>query len=85
MNCGDLQLASLPKSLKTIGEKAFKNTGIITITIPASVTELGNSAFDTNSIEEINLAQESGLDAGDIERAYGRQLDRIQSLTEEKE
>ena len=77
VGCKKLQLASLPQSLKIIGEEAFKNTGIRTITIPASVTELGDSAFDTNSIEEINLAQGSRLNNGDVERAYGRQLGRI--------
>ena len=77
VNCRKLRLKELPNGLEIIGEDAFANTGIRTITIPASVTKLGNSAFDTDSIEEINLAQGSRLNDDDIERAYGEQLDRI--------
>ena len=77
VGCENLQLETLPEGLKIIVERAFADTGIRTITIPASVTELGDSAFDTNSIEEINLAQGSRLNNGDIERAYGRQLGRV--------
>ena len=75
--CEDLQLASLPEGLEIIGKSAFANTDIRTITIPASVIELGDSAFNTDSIEEINLAQGSRLNDGDIRRAYGRQLGRV--------
>ena len=78
--CKNLQLETLPRNLEIIGEEAFRSTAIRTITIPASVVELGNSAFDTDSIEEINLAYRSRLNDGDIERAYGRQLERIQRM-----
>ena len=76
-DCKNLKLEVLPNGLERIGNDAFANTGMRTITIPASATELGDSAFDTNSIEEINLAQGSRLNDDDIERAYGEQLDRI--------
>ena len=76
--CRNLHLETLPDGLEIIGAWAFADTGIRTITIPASVTELGDSAFNTNSIEEIILAERSGLNDGDIERAYGIQLYRIQ-------
>ena len=83
-NCKNVKLETLPEELVTIDEGAFKRTGIITITIPASVKKLGNFAFDTKSIAKIILAQGSRLDAGDIERAYGWQLERVQRLGEEK-
>ena len=76
-DCINLRLETLPEGLEIIGEEAFRSTAIRTITIPASVVELGNSAFETDSIEEINLAQGSRLNDGDIERAYGRQLGRV--------
>ena len=76
VNCRNLQLEALPEGLEIIGARAFANTGIRTITIPASVTELGSAAFETNSIEGINLAQGSGLNNGNVMRAYGRQLER---------
>ena len=76
--CSSLQLETLPEGLETIYGYAFANTGIRTITIPASVTELGDSAFDTDLIERVDLAQGSRLNNDDIERAYGNQLDRVQ-------
>ena len=78
MGCRNIQLEELPIVLERIGGGAFADTGIRIITIPANVTELGDSAFDTDTIEEINLAQGSMLNNDDIERAYGEQLDRIQ-------
>ena len=75
--CENLQLETLPEGLEIIGKNAFAGTGIRTITIPASVTELGDSAFDTDSIEEIILAERSRLNDGDIRRAYGGQLERV--------
>ena len=76
--CAALKLEEgLPKDLEIIDVWAFANTGIKTITIPASVTELGHSSFDTKSIEKINLAQGSRLTNIDIEDAYGLQAKRI--------
>ena len=75
--CEKLKLISLPNGLREISKRAFEGTGIRTITIPASVTKLGDSAFETYSIERINLAQGSRLNSNDIKRAYGRQLEKI--------
>ena len=76
-HCSNVRLKSLPAQLSEIDKGAFYNTGIRTITIPASVTKLGDSAFDTYSIEKINLEQGSILKSDDIKKAYGKQLDRI--------
>ena len=79
--CRNLELRELPPNLCKIGNDAFVDTIIKTITIPASVTELGDSAFDTYLIERINLAPKSILTNTDIERAYGEQLGRILNAT----
>ena len=76
-HCSNVRLKSLPAQLSEIDKGAFYNTGIRTITIPASVTKLGDSAFDTYLIEKINVEQGSILKNDAIEKAYGKQLDRI--------
>lgn len=43
----------LPNSLEKIGEGAFYNTGLTTLTIPANVTEMGQSVFASNVTENI--------------------------------
>ena len=43
--CYPLESIVLPHSLKTIGSCAFMSSGLKNITVPASVTELGNGAF----------------------------------------
>lgn len=78
--CTKLESISLPNSLEIIDAFAFQGTGIKKITIPKSVQKLGDSAFDTISIEEIILEEGSQLKPGDIEKAYGGQLKRIQSM-----
>ena len=85
MGCRNIQLEELPNVLEIIGGGAFADTDIRTIIIPANVTELGDSAFDTDLIERIDLAQGSRLNNDDIERAYGEQLERIQRMPEIEE
>ena len=46
-------------------------------TPPVSATDLGDSAFDTDLIEKIDLVQRNRPNNNDIERAYGRQLGRM--------
>ena len=75
--CEKLELVSLPKGLHKISKRAFEITGIKTITIPASVAKLGDSAFETDSIEKINLEQIGKLNDNDVKRAYGKQLGKI--------
>ena len=41
----DVTQVTLPSSLKTIGEWAFKGTGLTSVTIPGNVTTIGNYAF----------------------------------------
>ena len=53
---------SLPESLQTIGERAFAGTGITALTIPASVTTIGNEPFPTypSTIPiRVNLSKDS--------------------------
>lgn len=42
---GNLQAITLPNSLETIGLGAFLNTGLLSLTIPANVSSIGQGAF----------------------------------------
>ena len=44
--CDQLTNITLPSSLKEIGDSAFGETKITTITIPESVTQMGNDCFE---------------------------------------
>lgn len=56
--CRNLTNASLPKDLTTIGEYAFYNhPNIVTVTVPNTVTEIGNQAFGgCNNLENCDLS-----------------------------
>ncbi len=43
--CESLRSIDLPEGLESIGNKAFAYSGLIEITIPASITSFGNSVF----------------------------------------
>ena len=85
--CENIKLEVLPNGLERIGKEAFANTGIKTITIPESVIKLGDSSFDTNSIEKITLAQGSRLENNAVVRAYGERIYELQlkAIMQEKE
>ena len=56
--CRNLTYASLPKDLTTIGEYAFYyHPNIVTVTVPNTVTEIGNQAFGgCNNLENCDLS-----------------------------
>ncbi len=55
--CSSLKgLTNLPEGIKIIGKNAFKDcTGFSEINIPATVVEIGDSAFDSTIITTINI------------------------------
>lgn len=48
--CTDLKSVTLPTYLETIEDRAFKDTRIDNVIIPASVKEIGLGAFDTSNV-----------------------------------
>ena len=48
VGCSKLSSVSLPETLKSIGPSAFSGCNITKITIPKSVTEIGDNAFGSN-------------------------------------
>ena len=53
--CKALKSVELHASVKSIGEAAFKNSGLQSINIPSSVVYLGEQAFAGTHLTEINL------------------------------
>ena len=46
---------SIPGSVTSIGDSAFRNTGLTNIIIPNSVTSIGNYAFQNTGLTSINI------------------------------
>jgi hypothetical protein len=44
-NCTQLENIIIPRSVTSIGEKAFYEAGLVSITIPNGVTSIGKDAF----------------------------------------
>ena len=45
----------IPSSLTSIGDNAFKDKGLTSLTIPSSVTSIGASAFRNNSLTSVSI------------------------------
>lgn len=58
--CGELKSIVLPEGLETVSEYAFQNTGLETVTIPATVRSIGEYGFF--SCEELRRADILGAD-----------------------
>ena len=54
-NCSSLKSIELKEGLTHIGESAFADSGIIDLTIPNSVKDIGANAFQSSDIETITL------------------------------
>ena len=55
-------LVYMPEGMKSIGDRAFYRTGLTSITIPSTVTTIGNYAFqESKALEEVLFASNSIL------------------------
>ncbi len=55
-DCPKLKSIALPSTLTTIGNEAFRKTGLTSISIPASVMTIGNAAFqECGSLSSITI------------------------------
>ena len=68
-NAGNLTSVTIEEGVQTIGSKAFRNCGLETVTVPASVTELGNKAFGDNDCDITVLSRDCVI--GDDALGYG--------------
>ncbi|MGN0501532.1 MAG: leucine-rich repeat protein [Ruminococcus sp.] len=55
--CSQLESVSFSDNLETIGDEAFKSTGLSEVSIPSAVSDIGKRAFATNKIEKISVAK----------------------------
>lgn len=53
--CSTLDSLTLSDNLETVGAETFKSTNFEEITIPSSVSYIGEKALETNSIKKINV------------------------------
>lgn len=62
LNCTSLTNIELPETVTTIGDNAFMNTKIKSITLPASLKEIGKGIFEGSSeLTELNLPKDFGV------------------------
>ena len=54
--CGSLEHIDIPNSVESISMYAFAGSGLISVTIPDSVSFIGTSAFACTNLTEINVA-----------------------------
>lgn len=69
-DCSSLSTLILPNDIVEIGKSAFKNTGLTTFTVPASVTTLGDNIFD-GSLSLTSVTFEDTEDAPSELKALG--------------
>lgn len=68
----------IPDSIISVGEGAFKESGLESITIPDSVTSIGRNAFNNcESLESIHL----GKNIASIDRSSFTKCDNVTSIT----
>lgn len=53
--CSQLESVSFSDKLESIGEEAFKSTGLSEVYIPSAVSDIGKRAFVTNKIKKIDV------------------------------
>jgi uncharacterized repeat protein (TIGR02543 family) len=54
-NCRQLESIRFPENIRVIGRYAFDSTGLKTITIPKTITELCQNSFSHSSLEGVNV------------------------------
>lgn len=61
--------------LQTIGDHAFKNTGLVKVNLPASVKTLGTDVFgNCGSLEELNMSEGNTVYASDAGVLYSKDM-----------
>lgn len=79
---GNLQAVTLPNSLETIGSDAFFNTGLLSLTIPANVSTIGQGAFASNrgKYNSNNIGYYSYAGGGTLQEVIFAPNSRLTSL-----
>ena len=60
-DCKTLVGITIPNSVTSIGEEAFRNTGLTSITIPNNITSIENNAFSGTGLTSVTFAPNSQL------------------------
>lgn len=79
-DCGNLAEFQLPDSIRTIGEQGFRNTGLTSLCIPDSATEIGKEAFYGCTLLK-NVTFGKGMtEISDAMFSYCEELEQIEIL-----
>ena len=80
--CSELRNIDLPVGLEKIGDNAFDNAGLITITFPSTLKEIGESAFYRTLLQNVVLPN-SVETIGGVNNMYGAFSDNyyLESVT----
>ena len=75
VECEKLSEADLPSGLEELEEQAFHKTGITSVTIPGTVTQVGYGAYKESQVAELTL--EEGIQAVFGEAFTGTQIKSV--------
>ncbi len=82
--CTNLETVSMPTSLHTIGENAFKDTTFRTLYVPSSVEKIHTSAFENASLIRLYLGCKKDLLADWEETVYADRFAIFYGVSEKK-
>jgi len=75
----NLQVVDLSENhtLETIGDRAFVSTGVTSLTLPETVTSIGDSAFTYDNLTALDLSQATQLQTIGSEAFLGSKIDSL--------
>ncbi|WP_125765768.1 leucine-rich repeat protein [Levilactobacillus mulengensis] len=75
----NLQVVDLSENhtLETIGDRAFVSTGVTSLTLPETVTSIGDSAFTYDNLTTLDLSQATNLKTIGDEAFLGSKIDSL--------
>lgn len=78
-DCSSLKTINIPESVKEIGKSAFRNSGLVSVTIPKNVNSIGEYAFSNS--KELKYATINDITGEIGKKAFSDCTSLIQILT----
>lgn len=77
LKCWSLTSVALPAGLKSIGDNAFRHTGVQNVVIPAGVEHIGEGAFHSETINTIQVEPENQYFVSVDNVLYSKNMDTL--------